>query len=68
VLSVIYIAKIVKITKSLFLVVVFLYYLKSAGIFYYKAGEPTIIGNAQKNLLTVSGDMFALLFSALHQY
>jgi len=35
--------------------------------FYSKAVLHTIIGNAQKSLLTVSKDMPALLFSALHQ-
>ena len=35
--------------------------------FYYKAVPHAIIGNAYKNLLTVSMDTPALLFSALNQ-
>ena len=44
------------------------YYLNSASVFYYKAKLHAIIGNAQKNLLTINNAMFALLFPALHQY
>jgi len=42
--------------------------LNSASVFYYKAKLHAIIGNAQKNLLTINNAMFALLFPALHQY
>ncbi len=41
------------------------YYLKSAKVFYCKAKLHVIIDNAQKNLLTVTSAMSALLFPAL---